>query len=188
MTSAELLQRLKTIGIKHPELCKALGEYVCLWGGSGRSSVCLWDCSIPNSQAARNTLVNSCQVFTISFLRLYKNTFCLNRLAKLYVSRVKLPQICVQVQHFCSACLSWLCRSSESLQLDLEFVPRSYRGECRWGPVSFWREWLHAFTWVIMSWWTLPQHLGLDPHYFQRRFLEQGILVKMSCCPNPCES
>lgn len=30
MTSAELLQRLKTIGVKHPELCKALGEYVCL--------------------------------------------------------------------------------------------------------------------------------------------------------------
>lgn len=26
MTSAELLQRLKTIGIKHPELCKALGK------------------------------------------------------------------------------------------------------------------------------------------------------------------
>lgn len=35
MTSAELLQRLKTIGIKHPELCKALGEW--LWGGAGCS-------------------------------------------------------------------------------------------------------------------------------------------------------
>lgn len=37
MTSAELLQRLKTIGIKHPELCKALGEY--LWAGG--LNVCL---------------------------------------------------------------------------------------------------------------------------------------------------
>lgn len=26
LTSSELLQRLKTIGVKHPELCKALGE------------------------------------------------------------------------------------------------------------------------------------------------------------------
>lgn len=32
MTSAELLQRLKTIGIKHPELCKALGEYFWVGG------------------------------------------------------------------------------------------------------------------------------------------------------------
>lgn len=27
LTSSELLQRLKTIGVKHPELCKALGEH-----------------------------------------------------------------------------------------------------------------------------------------------------------------
>lgn len=26
LTSSDLLQRLKTIGVKHPELCKALGE------------------------------------------------------------------------------------------------------------------------------------------------------------------
>lgn len=36
MTSAELLQRLKTIGIKHPELCKALGE----WLRKGLSAAC----------------------------------------------------------------------------------------------------------------------------------------------------
>lgn len=27
LTSSDLLQRLKTIGVKHPELCKALGEW-----------------------------------------------------------------------------------------------------------------------------------------------------------------
>ncbi|KAL2294854.1 hypothetical protein Nmel_017992 [Mimus melanotis] len=43
MTSAELLQRLKTIGIKHPELCKALGEWLrkglaaSCWGTSTTS-------------------------------------------------------------------------------------------------------------------------------------------------------
>lgn len=36
LTSSELLQRLKTIGVKHPELCKALGEpqgLLCWWVG-----------------------------------------------------------------------------------------------------------------------------------------------------------
>lgn len=116
MTSAELLQRLKTIGVKHPELCKALGEYSCVRSGVGRSAVCLSDCSIPTSRAARNALGNSCQVlynFFPAFVS--KHFFYLNRLAKLYVSRVKLPPACVQVQRFCSACFSWLCRSSESL-------------------------------------------------------------------------
>lgn len=31
LTSSELLQRLKTIGVKHPELCKALGEPRGFW-------------------------------------------------------------------------------------------------------------------------------------------------------------
>uniref|UniRef100_A0A8C9JTT9 Protein inhibitor of activated STAT 4 n=1 Tax=Panthera tigris altaica TaxID=74533 RepID=A0A8C9JTT9_PANTA len=35
LTSSELLQRLKTIGVKHPELCKALGELV----GGARPSI-----------------------------------------------------------------------------------------------------------------------------------------------------
>lgn len=40
LTSSELLQRLKTIGVKHPELCKALGEHYGAFpevtgGGSG---------------------------------------------------------------------------------------------------------------------------------------------------------
>jgi len=53
MTSAELLQRLKTIGIKHPELCKALGEY--FWaGGAGGGSLYAHLVGIPGSQAARN--------------------------------------------------------------------------------------------------------------------------------------
>lgn len=40
MTSAELLQRLKTIGIKHPELCKALGEY--FWVGGAQRVPTWW--------------------------------------------------------------------------------------------------------------------------------------------------
>lgn len=32
LTSAELLQRLRAIGVKHPELCKALGERAA-WHG-----------------------------------------------------------------------------------------------------------------------------------------------------------
>lgn len=32
LTSSDLLQRLKTIGVKHPELCKALGEWPRLQG------------------------------------------------------------------------------------------------------------------------------------------------------------
>lgn len=32
LTSSDLLQRLKTIGVKHPELCKALGEHQRLQG------------------------------------------------------------------------------------------------------------------------------------------------------------
>lgn len=42
LTSSDLLQRLKTIGVKHPELCKALGEWkglqtlLCLLGPPAR--------------------------------------------------------------------------------------------------------------------------------------------------------
>lgn len=60
MTSAELLQRLKTIGIKHPELCKALGEYVSFRGGSGSCATCLSGRSFPNRQAAGDVLGDSC--------------------------------------------------------------------------------------------------------------------------------
>lgn len=35
LTSSDLLQRLKTIGVKHPELCKALGECQGLQGLAG---------------------------------------------------------------------------------------------------------------------------------------------------------
>lgn len=69
MTSAELLQRLKTIGIKHPELCKALGEWL-------RESLCV--CSLlgittPPSPPVLPSSINP--------------TFYLNRLAELCVSR-----------------------------------------------------------------------------------------------------
>jgi hypothetical protein len=43
LTSSELLQRLKTIGVKHPELCKALGEHAAWpFPGSSGGGGCVW--------------------------------------------------------------------------------------------------------------------------------------------------
>lgn len=88
MTSAELLQRLKTIGIKHPELCKALGEYFWAGGAGGAHCMPTWWAFL----AAR--LLETCvraELCTIPSLRSYKNTSYLNRLMKMFVNHVKLP-------------------------------------------------------------------------------------------------
>lgn len=73
MTSAELLQRLKTIGIKHPKLYKALGE----WLGKGLSAPA-GEQPPPFTPLLSSTCVNP--------------TFYLNRLAELCVSRGRSPQ------------------------------------------------------------------------------------------------
>lgn len=47
LTSSDLLQRLKTIGVKHPELCKALGEQL----GPQGLAVPGGTCSVPGCAA-----------------------------------------------------------------------------------------------------------------------------------------